>query len=85
MKLLETYSIIPNLLSNPLNSNNRKEMEITDIDVICILVQLKNGNAHQLLTTKENKRIAIELIGRMDGKLSLSEEIASVKIEPLNS
>ena len=36
-------------------------MDLNDIECIVILVQLKNGNAHQVLTTKENKEVALKI------------------------
>lgn len=53
-------------------------MDLNDIEVIVILVQLKNGNAHQVLTTKENKEIALQIIAANDGKLSLDKELAPI-------
>jgi len=31
-------------------------MEIDDIEVIVMIVQFKDGSAHQVLTSKENKK-----------------------------
>lgn len=53
-------------------------MDLNDIECIVILVQLKNGNAHQVLTTKENKEIALNIIAASDGKLCLDEELEPI-------
>lgn len=57
-------------------------MDLEDIDTIVILVQLKNGNAHQVLTTKENKKIALQIITASDGgKLALDKELMPITFE----
>lgn len=57
-------------------------MDLSDIKIVAILVEMENGNAHQVLTSKENKDILIRLLANMDGgTLRLSEEIMPVKFE----
>jgi len=56
-------------------------MEIEDIEVIVMIVQFKDGSAHQVLTTKENKRVALQIIANADGKLTLDKELAPVIFE----
>ncbi|MFM9825332.1 hypothetical protein [Flavobacterium sp.] len=56
-------------------------MEIEDIEVIVMIVQFKDGSAHQVLTTKENKKIALQIIASADGKLTLDKELAPVIFE----
>ena len=56
-------------------------MNLTDISKIVILVELKNGNAHQVLTSKENKEFALQLIATADGKLSLDKELAPIEFK----
>ena len=54
-------------------------MNIEDIEVIVVIVQFKNGSAHQVLTTKENKKIALQLIANADGKLSVDKELMPIE------
>ena len=56
-------------------------MEIDDIEVIVMIVQFKDGSAHQFLTSKENKKIALQIIASADGKLTLDKELAPVIFE----
>lgn len=56
-------------------------MNIDDIETIFIAVQLKSGGAHQVLTTKENKEIALRLIGSADGGLKLDKELEPLTFE----
>jgi hypothetical protein len=51
-------------------------LEIEDIESILIIVQFKDGNAHQVLTSKENKEVAIHMIAAADGRLALDKELA---------
>jgi len=53
-------------------------MDFDDIEHVAILVQLKNGEAHQVLSTPENKQIMLSLLAKMDDGLKLSKEIESV-------
>ena len=50
-------------------------MDLDDIELIAIMVQLKNGEAHQVLAKKEDKYLALMLLGQMGGGLKLSNEI----------
>jgi len=50
-------------------------MTTKDIKTVLILVEFENGNAHQVLATKEHKKIMIDLLATMSGGLKLSEEI----------
>jgi len=56
-------------------------MEIEDIEVIVMIVQFKDGSAHQVLTTKENKKFALQMIASADGKLTLDKALAPVIFE----
>ena len=56
-------------------------MNLTDISKIVILVELKNRNAHQVLTSKENKEFALQLIATADGKLSLDKELEPIEFK----
>lgn len=49
-----------------------------DIKTVVIIVEFNNGNAHQVLTTKENKKILIGLLATMDNGLKLSETLEPV-------
>jgi hypothetical protein len=50
-------------------------MSFDEIETIVILVQLKNGSAHQVLTSKENKE---GMIAIQDESLKLDKEIMPV-------
>jgi hypothetical protein len=52
-------------------------MSFDEIETIVILVQLKNGSAHQVLTSKENK-VALRMIAIQDESLKLDKEIMPV-------
>jgi hypothetical protein len=52
-------------------------MSFDEIETIVILVQLKNGSAHQVLTSKENKEVALR-IAIQDESLKLDKEIMPV-------
>jgi hypothetical protein len=51
-------------------------MSFDEIETIVILVQ-KNGSAHQVLTSKENK-VALRMIAIQDESLKLDKEIMPV-------
>lgn len=53
-------------------------MTIEDIEVIAIIVQLKDGNTHQVLASKENKELALRMLGQLGGNIKLSEEIEPI-------
>ena len=50
-------------------------MDLNDIELIAIIVQLKNGEAHQVLAKKGDKYLALMLLGQMGDGLKLSNEI----------
>jgi hypothetical protein len=52
-----------------------KELSFEDFEKIVIVVQLKNGCAHQVLSTSDNKIILLKMLSKMDGTLNLSKEI----------
>ena len=52
-----------------------------DIKTILILVEFEDGNAHQVLSTKEHKKMAIDFIATLDGTLKLSDEIEPLTLE----
>lgn len=52
-----------------------------DIETILIIVQFKDGSAHQVLTTKENKKIAVQMIALADQGLKLDKELAPIILE----
>ena len=56
-------------------------MNLTDISQIVILVELKNGNAYQVLTSKENKEIALQIIATADGALRLDKELEPIEFK----
>lgn len=59
-------------------------MVIDDIDVVLIIVQFKDGSAHQVLTTAENKKIAVQIIASADGGLKIDKELMPVTLETKN-
>lgn len=56
-------------------------MKMSDIETVLIIVQFKNGSAHQVLTTKENKEIAVQMIALADNGLKLDKELMPVELE----
>lgn len=58
------------------------KMDTSSIKVILIVVELENGNAHQVLSSVEHKKLGLDIIAGLDGKLHLSEQIEGFKLEP---
>ena len=59
-------------------------MKTDDIEKVVIIVEFNNGNAHQVLTTKENKKILIGLLATMDNGLKLSGTLEPVAFTTAN-
>ena len=55
--------------------------EFEDIETVVIIVAFKDGSAHQVLSTKENKSLALNLLTRLDGKLSLDKELHPIEFK----
>lgn len=55
------------------------------IKKIIVLVELENGNAHQVLASREQKEICLSLLSTEDGVLRLSSEIEAVSIRYANT
>lgn len=55
-----------------------EQLEIDDITTIAIIVEI-NGNAHQIMSTKENKALMLNMLARMDGGLKLSTEMEPIE------
>lgn len=53
-------------------------MTTKDFKTIAILVELEDGSAHQVLATKENKHLVIDMLSTMEGGLKISERIEPV-------
>jgi hypothetical protein len=51
------------------------------INKILVLVELENGDAHQVLTSREQKEICVHLLRSEDGQLRLSQKIKPIKLE----
>lgn len=52
------------------------------IEKILVLVELKNGNVHQVLTSKDRKTIALKMMeSEKHGKIMLSEEIEPIELQ----
>ena len=51
------------------------------IKKILILVELENGDAHQVLASKEQKEICVHLLKSEDGVLRLSKKIKPIRLE----
>ncbi len=56
-------------------------MSIDDIDLIAVIIQFKDGNAHQVLASKENKEIMLRLLAHSEGSLKLDKELMPVRFE----
>lgn len=54
------------------------------INKILVLVELENGDAHQVLASKEQKEICVRLLKSEDGVLRLSEKIKPIRLELQN-
>lgn len=52
--------------------------QLEDIETVLIVVQFKDGSAHQVLTTKENKNSAVLIIASADGGLKLDKELMPI-------
>lgn len=59
-------------------------MDIEDIEIIFLAVQLKDGSAHQVLTSKQNKEILLQVLAGMDGNIKLDKEIEPITLEYKN-
>lgn len=55
-------------------------MTTKDFKKIIILVETKEGVAHQVLSSDENKRIMIDLLATMDNGIKLSPKINPVSV-----
>ena len=51
------------------------------INKILVLVELENGDAHQVLASREQKEICVHLLRSEDGQLRLSQKIKPIKLE----
>jgi hypothetical protein len=51
------------------------------IKTILVLVELENGNVHQVLADKEQKEICVNLMRSEEGVLRLSERIKPITLE----
>lgn len=51
------------------------------INKILVLVELENGDAHQVLASKEQKEICVRLLKSEDGVLRLSKKIKPIRLE----
>jgi len=58
-------------------------MEIENISKILICVEMDNGNAHQVLTSIDNKQMALRLIASIDEGLKLSSQIEPFTLDLL--
>jgi len=57
-----------------------EELEFKNIGKIAILVEFNDGKAHQVIASKENKKIFLELLAQCEGALNLSKEIEPIEI-----
>jgi len=51
------------------------------IETILVLVELDNGHVHQVLASKEQKEICINLLKSEEGVIRLSERVEPVILE----
>ncbi len=45
------------------------------IEKILIVVELDNGNAHQVLASNDNKHLAINFLGRLENGIKLDKQL----------
>lgn len=58
---------------------------MSEIKTILVLVELENGNAHQVLASKTQKEIALQILKNEDkGVLMLDQEIMPITLEYSN-
>jgi hypothetical protein len=51
------------------------------IETIAILVQFEDGSAHQVLARPGNKKLAVEMLARLEGKLTLDKELLPIEFK----
>ena len=56
-------------------------MDIKDINKIVILIELKKGNIHQVLTSRENKEIVLRIIASADNGLKVDKELEPIEFK----
>jgi len=56
-------------------------MTLENVESIVVLIQLKDGSAHQVLTTKTNKIIALQMIATADNGLKVDKELKPIVFE----
>jgi hypothetical protein len=54
------------------------------IKKILVLAEFENGDAHQVLASKEQKEICVHLLKSEDGVLRLSKKIKPIRLELKN-
>lgn len=54
-------------------------MNISDIQKIVILIETPEGNAHQVLASKENKEICLQILAQAEGGLRVTKEIMPIE------
>lgn len=67
---------------NKYYSRETNKQQIMKIKKIAILVELENGNAHQVLATASMKEIILNFLTNKDGVLQLSDQIEPITFEP---
>lgn len=60
-----------------MKKEEKNSITTNDIEVCAILVQIK-GECYQVLSSAANKKLAIDLIGKLDGQLTLSDAMEPV-------
>lgn len=60
-------------------------METNQIKTIVVLVELNNGNVHQVLTTKEQKQCALQILLSENGNLQVSDALEPINFKRLSN
>lgn len=54
------------------------------INQVLVLIELDSGHVHQVLASKEQKDLVVQLLRSDEGILRLSERVEPIKLEPLS-
>ncbi|WP_298845578.1 hypothetical protein [uncultured Clostridium sp.] len=56
-------------------------MEFDDIKTILVVVEFNDGNTHQVLSTKEHKKLSLQFLSGLDDGLTMSKEIETFTLD----
>lgn len=54
-----------------------------EIEKILILVETADGAPRQVLASKENKQIALQILGKLEGGIKLTQAFKPIELKPL--